>query len=219
MLGAARAHLARFALLLLAVVTVNFFLPRVLPGSPLSGAGEGVVALLPAAAQADLRRTYLLDRPLHEQFLAYVQGLRRGDLGRSIATHRRVTEMIGARLPWTLFLVGSAVMLSAALGGALGTVAAWRPRRALVRLGGPLLVGLGALPEFVVAMALIVMLGMGLRLFPVGGATTPFRDISGIGGWVSAGVDLLWHAALPMTTLILGLVRSEERRVGKECRL
>jgi len=207
MTGAARAHLARFVLLLLAVVVVNFFLPRVLPGSPFSGGtGESAVVLLPAGAQADLRRMYLLDRPVGEQFTAYLLGLRRGDLGRSIATHRRVTEMIAARLPWTLFLVGSAVLLSVAIGGALGTVAAWRPGRPLVRLGGPLLIGLGALPEFLVGMALIVLLGVGLPLFPLGGAITPFRDVTGIGGWVSAAGDLLWHAALPAMTLVLGLV-------------
>lgn len=204
---AARAHVVRFVFLFLVVVVVNFLLPRLLPGSPLAGAaGESTVAFLPAAARAELRRTYAIDRPLSGQFLAYLDGLRRGDLGRSMATHRPVTQMIGERLPWTLLLVGAAVLVSAVLGGTLGTVAAWRPQGAVARLLGPLVIGLGALPEFLVAMALIVLLGVGLRLFPVGGATTPFLVTSGLSGWVVAARDLLWHGALPGATLIIGLV-------------
>lgn len=207
MSAAARAHTVRFGLLLAVVVAVNFFLPRLLPGSPLSGSSEqGAAAVLPAGALAEIRKTYRLDRPLPEQLLAYLAGLRRGDLGRSLATHRPVSQMIGERLPWTLFLVGTAVLLSAALGGALGTAAAWRPQSMGVRVIGPLAIGLGALPEFLVGMVLIVLLGVGLRLFPVGGATTPFLAVSGLGGWATAARDLLWHAALPGATLIIGLV-------------
>ncbi len=207
MTAAAQAHLVRFGLLLSVVVILNFLLPRLLPGSPLASAdGESTVAFLPAGAQAEIRRTYGIDRPLSAQFLAYLAGLGRGDLGRSLATHRPVTQMIGERLPWTLLLVGAAVLVSAVLGGTLGTVAAWRPQGAVARLLGPLVIGLGALPEFLVAMALIVLLGVGLRFFPVGGATTPFLVTSGLRGSVVAARDLLWHAALPAATLIIGLV-------------
>lgn len=203
----ARLHVVRFVFLFLVVVIVNFLLPRLLPGSPLADtAGESTVAFLPAAVQAELRRAYAIDRPLSEQFLAYLDGLRRGDLGRSMATHRPVREMIGERLPWTLLLVGAAVLVSAVLGATLGTVAAYRPQGTAARLLGPLVVGLGALPEFLVAMALIVLLGVELRLFPVGGATTPFLVTSGLLGWVVAARDLLWHMALPCATLIVGLV-------------
>ena len=206
MTAVARAHILRFALLLAVVVILNFLLPRLLPGSPLSGAtGDATVAFLPAAAQAEMRRTYGTDRPLSAQFVAYLGGLRRGDLGRSLATHRPVTDMIGERLPWTFALVGSAVALSAALGAALGTAAAWRPYGAAARFLGPLVIGVGALPEFLVAMGLIVFLGIALRLFPVGGATTPFLVVSDLRGWLVAARDLLWHAALPATTLVIGL--------------
>ncbi len=202
MAAATRAHLVRFALLVVVVVVLNFLLPRLLPGSPLStAAAESAAAFLPAAAQAELRRSYGVDRPLPAQFTAYLGGLARGSLGRSLATHRPVTQMIGERLPWTFLLVGVAVVVAAVVGAGLGTAAAFRPD-GRVRLLGPLVIGLGALPEFLVAMVLIVVLGVGLPLFPAGGAMTPFLTQ----GWIAAIRDIVWHAALPALTLIVGLV-------------
>jgi peptide/nickel transport system permease protein len=205
MTTAARGHLTRFALLLATVVVVNFLLPRLLPGSPLSGAGEGAVAFLPSQTLREIRRAYGLDQPLAVQFVAYLDGLRRGDLGRSLATHRPVAAMIGERLPWTLGLMGGAVLLAATIGAALGTAAAWRPHGWKARLAEPVVVGVGALPEFLVAMALIVGLGTGWKLFPVGGATAPFLTAAGAAGWLRAVWDVLAHAALPGATLVVAL--------------
>lgn len=207
MRAAARGHLGRLGALLGALVLVNFLLPRLLPGSPLSSAaGEATTAFLPSGTLQELRRAYGLDRPLSEQFLRYLAGLSRGDLGRSLATHRPVVAMIAERLPWTVFLVGSSVLIAAVVGMALGTAAAWRPDGIGARLVGPLVIAVGALPEFLVAMALIVLLGTSLRLLPVGGAMTPFLTVSGIGGPLAAARDLLVHAALPAATLIAGLI-------------
>lgn len=206
MTSAVQEHLLRFVLLLAVVVVLNFLLPRLLPGSPLtSAAGESTVAFLPSGTLAEIRRLYGLDRPLSQQFVAYLDGLRRGDLGRSLATHRPVAAMIGERLPWTVLLVGTAVVIAAGFGAVLGTAAAWWPHGLGARLGGPLVIGLGALPEFLVAMLLIVGLGTGLRLFPVGGAITPFLSASGPVGWMLAARDALMHAALPALTLVISL--------------
>lgn len=199
-----RAHVLRTLILLAVVVVVNFFLPRLLPGSPLgSGGEEGPI--LTAAARAELRHSYGLDRPLATQFWSYLRGVSRLDLGRSLVTHRPVISMLVERLPWTLWLAGSAVVLSLCIGILLGSAAAWRPDGKMVRLGGTAVIGVGALPEFLVAMILIAVLASGLRLFPDGGATTPFVT-AGTHGWVRAAQDAVWHTALPVTTLIAGLV-------------
>ncbi len=205
-MAAAKTHIPRTLVLLGSLIAVNFLLPRLLPGSPLAGAAGSEGSLLPSSAQEELRRIYGLDRPLVDQFRAYLAGLSRGDLGRSLATHRPVSAMIAERLPWTMLLVGSSVLVSTVLGGVLGTAAAWQPHGRVPRLTGPLVVGLGALPEFLVAMVLIVTLGTWLRIFPVGGATTPFLSAEGIRGWLVALQDLLRHATLPAATLIIGLI-------------
>ncbi len=205
-MGAAKGHLLRALILFVVVIVVNFFLPRLLPGSPLAGAAGHDAPFLPAGTLVEIRRTYGLDRPLQEQFRNYLVNLGRGDLGRSLATHRPVAAMIVERLPWTVLLVGSAVLLSVMMGGGLGTAAAWHPRRWTARVVGPVVIALGTLPEFLVAMLLIVTLGTGLQFFPVGGATTPFLSISGVRELLTIVRDLLWHAALPAATLIIGLV-------------
>ncbi len=199
-----RTSLLRTLTILAVVVAVNFFLPRLLPGSPLVGAGHDLPGM-PAAELADLRRMYGLDQPLLTQWWSYLSGLSHLDLGRSLVTHRPVSSMIAERLPWTMWLVGSAALLSVLAGALLGTGAAWRPHARVLRLGGAAVIGAGALPEFLVAMILIAALGTGLQLFPAGGATTPFLTVR-TGGWVRAAGDLLWHSALPMVTLVAGLI-------------
>ena len=208
MSSAIRAYLLRFLALLVVVTLINFLLPRLLPGSPLRpGGGEIVAAYLPKAAGEALARTYYLDRPLGEQFALYLRGLLRGDLGWSVASHRPVAALIAERLPWTLFLVGTAVLVSGLIGGGLGTASAWWPRRRWARFSMPVVIGLGALPEFLVAMMLIIAFSVAVQAFPASGAFTPFasagNNLQGLVGFIG---DVLWHATLPALTLIAGLV-------------
>lgn len=196
-------RIGRAAALLGVIVAVNFILPRLLPGTPLSGGGaESVV--LPAGAAAEIRAIYDLDRPTGEQFTRYLGALARGDFGRSIASHRPVGDLLADRLPRTLWLMGLALALSVALGGWLGTASLWRPRGAAARLAAPVLVALGALPEALVALLLIVLLGTKLRWLPAFGASTPFLDRTAP-VWLQAA-DLLRHAALPSLTLVAALL-------------
>jgi peptide/nickel transport system permease protein len=200
-----RDHAQRLGTLVAVVVVANFLLPRLLPGSPLSaGTGEGVVAFLPRDAVAAMRRDYGLDEPLGRQFTRYLRGLVRGDLGTSLATGRPVTAVVGERLPWTLLLAGSAVAISAALGMALGTLAVWRPHRLEARLAAWLVVGIGALPEFLLAMALIALATWSRRV-PVGGAISPFLEVTGAGDVLHAAADVAAHVALPVATLVMAL--------------
>nr|MDQ3328404.1 ABC transporter permease [Chloroflexota bacterium] len=100
--------LLRYVLLALAVVCLNFFIPRLLPGDPLgfsSGEGTDPAVPLSAAAKAQLRAYYHLDEPLDRQFVSYVRELARGDLGLSIARPAPVAALLLARLPWTLGLL------------------------------------------------------------------------------------------------------------------
>jgi peptide/nickel transport system permease protein len=190
--------LARYGLLALAVLLLNFFLPRLLPGDPLdfSDTAGFATSTLNADARAHLRATYHLDQPLANQLGAYLSDLAHADLGWSISRSAPVAELIGARLPWTLGLVVSAIVVAGLVGGGLGLLAAWRGGRA-----GWLVVGaaavLSAVPEFLLAMALLLALAVGLRWFPLQGGQSPFGD---------AGLNLLdvaWHLSLPALTLVL----------------
>lgn len=194
-------RLVRYAGLVCTVVLLNFLVPRLLPGSPAAGGGGDEAAVLPSAAYQALVATYHLDLPLQAQLARYLAGLPRGDLGWSLTSHRPVARIVMERLPWTLLLVGGAVVLAGALGGVLGWAAAWHGRRRSVRFLTAATVGVGALPEFLIAMVLIVMFSSRLQLFPSGGATTPFAGKEGL---IRVLLDVAWHAALPGFTLVLG---------------
>ncbi len=197
-------RLARFAGLALTVVVLNFVVPRLLPGSPAAPGGDDAL-LLPAAAYRALVETYHLDLPTHEQFGRYIAGLVRGDMGFSLTSHRPVAAVVVERLLWTLFLVGGAVVMAAALGGLLGWAAAWHGRARCARIAMAASVGVGALPEFLVAMLLIVLLASRFQIFPSGGALTPFVDL---GGWPRTVGDAIWHATLPGLALVAALAPS-----------
>lgn len=197
------ALLIRYLCLAVAVVAINFALPRALPGDPLEavsadGLGSAAPPLTPRQAH-ELRAAYRLDQPLAAQFAAYVGDLAHGNLGWSISRSAPVSQLIGERLPWTIALVVTAVVLSAVGGVAVGTLAAWRGGRWDQALVG-VCATVAALPEFLVAMLLLLTLALGLGWFPLQGAETPFAPAGQT--WLAVLVDRVDHLALPALTLV-----------------
>ncbi|HEX6201892.1 MAG TPA: ABC transporter permease, partial [Thermoanaerobaculia bacterium] len=98
-------------LLVFLVVSLNFLLLHVAPGSP----ADSVLANSPAAGRAEakarLEHALGLDRPLHEQYLAWLAGVARGDLGTSFGSGRPVTRILAEALPATLLLGAAAVFV------------------------------------------------------------------------------------------------------------
>ena len=184
---------------LLVMVTLNFLLPRLMPGSPLRWIAGEDVSLLPPEVRAEIIREHGLDRPLREQYLAYLARLLRGDLGHSYREKRPVSGIIRERLGWTALLVGTGLVLSTIIGIALGTLAAWRRGGAvdLVSLGA--CVWLGSMPSFWLGMMLMAIFSAQLGLLPAFGARSPWP----VGGGLLQVWDVLRHLALPVTTLVL----------------
>lgn len=195
--------LARYALLAAAVVALNFLLPRLLPGDPLDlDAGDGLnpaTTTLTIEARARLRATYHLDQPPPAQFASYLRDLARGDLGWSISRAAPVAQLVEERIPWTLGLVLTSVLLAGCGGSLLGLWAAWRGGRTEHALVGAA-TALGALPEFLVAMLLLVVLGVGLGIFPLQGGRSVFVPASNA---LAELADIVWHLALPGLTLVV----------------
>lgn len=196
--------LLRYACLACAVVALNFFLPRLLPGDPLDPAAPDGFSLaestLSADARARLRASYHLDEPLPAQFVAYLADLGRGDLGWSISRATPVSQLIGDRLPWTLALVLTSLLVASLAGGSLGLFAAWRGGRADRALFAASTL-LSALPEFLIAMALLLVLAVALRWFPLQGGNSIF--LASNGGGSQTVLDIVWHLTLPALTLVV----------------
>ena len=182
------------------ILTLNFALPRLMPGDPLQAihGGEMLIQLTPER-EAELVERYALDQPLWYQFGHYLARLAAGDLGHSYYYGVPVAEIIGRTLPWTLLLAGSALLLSALLGFILGVEAGWRPGRRADRLLTVLIGTLNGFPHFLLGALLLVCFGAGLAWFPVAGGMTPY---AGYTGWALA-TDVARHLALPLAALTL----------------
>ncbi len=185
------------------IVTLNFVLPRVMPGDPFLhlSADEGdEVARFSQAQQDYYRSQYGLDRPLMEQYTAYLGALLKGDLGYSIYYNQGVSAILLRRLPWSLLLVTAAVTLSTLAGCLLGSLSAYFRGRRPDRWLYPAMIALSEIPAFLLGLVLLFTLAAGLKLFPLSGAVTHFAAYNGLCNKI---MDIAYHAALPVLTLTI----------------
>jgi peptide/nickel transport system permease protein len=164
-----KTRLGHYLLTLWIVLTLNFLLPRLLPGDPLAALldPDSSAYVFNSETRAALEAYYGLDRPLGEQYLHYLWSALSGDLGRSIRWNRPVGQLVRDHLPWTLLLTLTALALASLLGLWGGAAAGWwrgsRADRALVTAG---LVA-GNAPPYVVGMLLVILFGASLRWLPI----------------------------------------------------
>ncbi|OEU75686.1 MAG: hypothetical protein BA869_01320 [Desulfuromonadales bacterium C00003107] len=190
--------------IILIVLSFNFFLPRLMPGDPLSfltgDPSMDMPIVLDEEARARLLAYYGLDKPLLQQFTDYMHNILHGDLGWSIYFNAPVSEILIGRLKWTLLLLGTATALYMSLGILLGAISAWnRGKKRDVGLLVSLL-SIGSFPPFFLGMLLIILFGVNLQLFPIFGAQTPFMRYSSP---LDEASDILYHLVLPVTTLVI----------------
>jgi peptide/nickel transport system permease protein len=188
---------AQYVLVMLVAVAVNFFLPRAMPGSPLQFLAGEDVALLSPEARAELLERSGLNRPLPLQFVQYVGQVARGDLGHSYQANRPVVAMIWERLPWTLLLTGTALVVSSLLGVIIGALAAWRRGGWLDHASLTGAIVMDSVPSFWLGMVLVALFAVQWPIFPIFGAQTSWARLEGF-AWLS---DVARHLVLPATTL------------------
>jgi len=150
---------------ILAVITVTFFLVRVAPGGPFS-AEKAVLPEVKAALEAQ----YRLDQPLFQQYLAYLGDLAQGEFGPSFKyPGRSVNELIAAGLPVTAELGLYALLVAVIIGGVAGVLAALRPNTAQDYI--PMtaaMIGI-CMPSFLMGPLLVLVFGIYLDWLPVSG--------------------------------------------------
>lgn len=182
------------------ILTVLFFLFRLAPGDPVSRLVDP--AMTPEEA-ALLTAQLGLDQPPGQQYLIFIANFFSGQFGVSFHYGQPVAEIIARRLPNTILLFTSAVLISALAGIRLGKIAAWRK-------GGRLdtWLTIGALVCHTlflpwVALLLIWLLSFQVGWFPVTGMISPELWIAGDATWIEKALDVLHHLALPLLTLFL----------------
>ena len=195
-------RLGFYALAAWVAITLNFLIPRLMPGDPAQIMFARFKGEMNPVAIAALRETFgLTDAPMWMQYLSYLEHLFRGDMGISVSYFPEpVVNVIATGLSWSIFLAGSALIISFLLGTALGALAAWRRGGLLDSVAPPLLSLLGAFPYFWMAMLALFLFGFGLGWFPLWHAypegTSPGLNLPFLAG-------ALYHAALPAATIVI----------------
>lgn len=191
-----------------AILTLNFLLPRWLPGDPLAALldPQNSNYVFNSQVRERLEAYYGLDRPLIAQYGAYMGGALTGDLGQSIRLNQPVSDLLRAHLPWTLLLTLTALGTASLIGLWSGAEAAWRHHspadRALVAAS----VVASNAPVFFTGMILLIIFGVKLDWLPLAGGRTPFASYATT--W-DAVRDYGAHLVLPALTLTLALVGSK----------
>ncbi|MBO0779983.1 MAG: ABC transporter permease [Ktedonobacteraceae bacterium] len=195
-----------YLIALWAAVTFNFIIPRLMPGDP-------ALAYIARLQQQQITREQIAairklfgvnpDVPIWQQYLDYLGGLLHGNLG--IATSQfptPVIDILRQSLPWTIGLVGTAVVLSFLVGTLGGILAAWRRGSWYDTTVPPILTFLSAVPYFWMALGLIYVFALGLGWFPTSDGYDIFEATP---GWDFAFIgSVVQHAMLPVITLVIG---------------
>jgi peptide/nickel transport system permease protein len=183
---------------LFGVTIVSFFIIRLAPGTPLD---LMVSPALTGEARALLERSLGLDAPLYRQYISWLGNVLHGNLGYSYSSYRPVTEVIAARIPATLLLAGSALLLGLLAALPVGIVCALKPRSLFDRAAAFVSFFGISTPNFFLGFILIYIFSIKLKVLPSGGISTP------------GGPWRLSHLALPCTVLALNIAGRFSRHI------
>lgn len=198
--GSVGSRIAVYALTVFLLITLNFFLPRAMPGDPITSM---MTSGTPSFVQneelrAELEEYYGLDSPVWEQYVDYLGNLAQGDLGVSIRYNVPVSELVAERLPWTLLLIASAMALAIVVGWVSGIHSGWRRGRPVDTSLLSVFLALRSFPVFFLGSIALYVLAVKFDLVPLAGA----RDLSaGDTGLLRRVADIGYHLLLPAAVL------------------
>ena len=194
-------------LTILVAASITFFVVRSMPGDPIEALTQAFIrqyymSYETARALAESVAPFVPKGSLIQQYVDYMLKFLRGDLGVSISfsTGTPVTELLASRIPWTVLVVATSLIISFGLGILIGMIMAYRHGSKLDS-GLALLFSITrSIPEYIIALLLLTVFAFQLKWFPVRGLysadVTPGFNLEFI-------VDVLWHAALPITTWVI----------------
>ena len=192
-----------FVLTLWAAVTLNFFLPRLMPGNPALAMMAKFHGRLTGQALNALDVIFGVNthQSLLEQYVHYLGQVVTGNFGTSLFFYPEpVSQVVLKAIPWTLGLVGVTTILAFALGTGLGIVTAWRRGSRLDGLLPPVFVITSAIPYFWVGMMFILIFGIKLKWLPYTFAYDPTATPGFNGPFIG---NVLEHAVLPALALLI----------------
>lgn len=194
---------------ILVAIMISFFLVRSMPGDFIHLRATEIQMQQNLSYQSayDIAKAqYNFDPsiPIHLQFISYVHGLSKGNLGQSIIFRIPVLDIIKKALPWTIFLCSISLLCSFTLGSIIGLIISYRRKNKILdSIVSFFSVLTQSIPDFIIAILLITVFAINLHLFPLHGAynvnTTPGLNLPFILG-------VLHHAILPSMSYVLSTV-------------
>jgi len=191
-------RVAQLVPVVLMIAALNFVLLHLAPGDAADVLAGQAGHATPEFVE-ELRREFGLDRPLHARFFIFVGKVLALDLGRSPIQQTTVAKLILERLPATLLLMLSAILVATVLGVLLGVVAAVRHNKWADRLISVAALVAYATPMFWLGLMLIVLFSVYLDVLPSGGMAKIGSGYTG----AAYALDVLQHLVLPAATLAL----------------
>ena len=182
--------------LLVAVLVLNFLLIQMAPGDPV----EVIVGEMGGASEeliARLRAEYGLDKPVIVQLGLYLSKVVTGDFGYSYYFNQPVLGLILQRLPATILLVVSSLMIAVVVGTLMGIYSARKPKGLLSHFVTIFSLAGYAAPVFWTGLMLLILFASVFPFFPVSG----MQNVRGSETWIGAVLDVLHHLVLPSVTL------------------
>lgn len=193
------ARLLQALAIVLLVVTTCFIVIRVAPGDPFAQQlqDEGTSN----EVRERLQRAFGYDRSIPEQYLRFVANTARGELGWSHQRGQPVRVLLARALPTTMLLMGTALLLGLTAGVIAGAWQGWARESRLARITDRLGLLITSVPEFLLALLLLLGPALAWRWFPVNGA----QSLVPPSGTMPALLDRLHHLALPALSLALAI--------------
>jgi peptide/nickel transport system permease protein len=196
--GFAVRKISAALLTIFVIICVNFFLFRVIPGDPVR-----LMFRDPRISPQKIQEMYELfglRGSLWDQFVAYLNRLfLYGDLGFSFTRRAPVTEVIVDKIPQTLMLVITALIIAVAVGTLLGAIAGWRTGTKFDSIIITISLAFYSIPTFVMGIIMLLIFGLYLGIFPIGGMVTIGAGLTGF-AYVK---DVLWHMFLPCGAIVV----------------
>ena len=208
--GAAARYLARklgfYVVAAWAAITLNFFLPRLIPGNPVEiiMAHQAHFGTVPPGEAASLAKLLGLGTgSVFAKYWQYLDSLAHLRLGLSVYEFPvPVATVIRQSILWTILLVGAATVISFAVGIALGVLAGWKRGTWLDNLV-PATTFLTAMPYFWLALLLVYLFTQALSLLPASSGYDPLDTIGFNGAFIGSAVQ---HSVLPALTIVLSSI-------------
>lgn len=195
-------RLVFYVVALWATITLNFLLPRMMPGSPAQALMAKFAGRLNPLEMKSIEIAFGLQvhQSLWQQYWAYVVQIVHGNLGISLTFFPApVIQVVGQALPWTIALVGGSTVISFVLGMALGGISSWYRGKSFDSITTTFFTFTYAFPYFWIALAILYGLGYLWGIFPIGGAYTNGLNPGFNGPFLES---VLGHAILPALTIV-----------------